>query len=665
MSLLKIPDGLKAYPNWVGWKWEQKTNSRGEKKWTKPPYDLKSNGELIHAETDNPATWAPFQVAEAECSNIEPKFDGVGFVLPPGLGGVDFDGVIVAEKAEPFVLEILKHLGNPYTEITPSDNGLRAIFNAPILPAANGRKFHGKKEGIDKYGAEIYFGSEPGRYLTITGKKFSGNGISTPPDLDLVHFLMSQIANEKFKKLWMGEWQEAKDSKGKPFATQSEADMSLCDALARGGFNSFEKLDAAFRQSGLMRPEWEHKSKYTIAKALSGIQSDPNKTSSPTPTITATISGTYDQIAPKKVIWLWLRRFAQKLNLIVGNPGVGKGLITYYIMACVTTGRDWFDSPNTMPPSEVLHLSDEEDDDDTIVPRMIAAGVDRSKARWLKMSATKEDGTKIEKAIQLDHDAAVLENFLDEHPNIRLVIIDPISNYLGSTKVIDEQSVRAVLMPLKEMANRRGVAIIAVMHLNKKVELDAIHRISGAVAFVGVSRMVWLVAPKPNEDGTDSDVTLMVKVKGNIVQRNLKGLSFTTPTREVPIENDTPEWTPYVKWLGEVDQRANDLMGKPAKSAHRPAEQFPACIDWLHKYLKDGAQTLDDIKSDGKALYGFSPKTIQRARDSAEAGVVTFSSGKTKARDGKMREQYSCRLRTEATEPTEPEGATQCDFGVN
>src|SRR5258708_37380850 len=93
------------------------------------------------------------------------------------------------------------------------------------------------------------------------------------------------------------------------------------------------------------------------------------------------ISGTVDKITPKNIVWLWENRFAQKLNMLVGNPDVGKGLITYYIIACITTGRDWFDQKNTLPPSEVLIMSGEEDWDDTIVPRLMAAGADLSTVR--------------------------------------------------------------------------------------------------------------------------------------------------------------------------------------------------------------------------------------------------------------------------------------------
>jgi hypothetical protein len=646
----EVPQEMKDSQTWVVWKYELDKNGKP----TKPP----SNARALdgpHASTTDPNTWVDFHkavdVADVRSGN---KLEGIGFVFKKEFQGADLDGVVQTVDGSlvisPFGLSVAK-LVNSYVEYSPTQTGLHLIWKSPIpLP-------EGHKKGNHELGGEIYDKDSP-RFFTVTGDKVPGisadsiTKITDPNRIKLIHFLVLNITNSNFTKLWTGAWETATDAKGKIFPSQSEADLSLCGYLVRGGFNTAETLDAAFRRSGLMREEWNHKSKYTIAKALNGHESK----ASPTPSEYAPTFGTADHITPKKIVWLWSKRFAQKLNLIVGNPDLGKGLITYYIAACCTTGRDWFDAPNMMGPSEVLLLNGEEDWDDTVVPRLMAAGADRSKVYWLKMSATKDGKTK-EKELQLDRDMATLETFLEEHPAIRLVVVDPVSNYLGNAKMIDEQKIREVLTPLKEIANRRHLAVICVMHLNKKVELDAIHRIGGAMAFVGVARMVWLVAPKPNEDGTESDELLMVKVKGNIVQRNLKGLAFTTKVHYVPIEGEEVT-TPYVEWIGDVDQNANQVTGRPQKAAHRPSEQLPACMDWLRQYLGDGAKLLvEDIEPAGKALHGFSSKTIQRAR--AEAGIITFPSGKRKAADGKTRDQYSCRLNAHDEAQIAEEAQTQ------
>jgi hypothetical protein len=360
------------------------------------------------------------------------------------------------------------------------------------------------------------------------------------------------------------------------------------------------------------------------------------------------VSGTAADITPKKIKWLWPNRFAQKLNLLVGNPDKGKGLIAYYSIAQVTTGRDWYDAKNEMPAAEALIMSGEEDWDDTVVPRLIAAGADLTKVRWLKMSAVKANGDKAERELQLDRDMGELEKFLVEHPDIRLVVIDPISNYLGRVKMVDEQWVRELLTPLKELSNKFGVAIIGIMHLNKKVDLDAIHRIGGAMAFVGVARMVWLCAPRVAEDGTETEERVMVKVKGNIVQHNLKGLSYLTKARTVPIEGEQV-FTPYVEWTGDVDQQANELTQGAKKNGNvgRPAEQLSTVVAWLREYLCDGPKTFGDIDHVGHKKEGFSLRTLERARGD-EDSFIKFVHGQDKARDGKMRDAYSCRLTDQA-----------------
>jgi hypothetical protein len=135
---------------------------------------------------------------------------------------------------------------------------------------------------------------------------------------------------------------------------------------------------------------------------------------------------------------------------------------------------------------------------------------------------------------------------------------------------------------------------------------------------------------------------LMVKVKGNIVQRKLKGLSYNIKVHPVEIEGN-PEATPYVEWSGEVDQQANEITGNSSKkNSTQESGQLAEAVSWLNEHLRDGAKPLEDIEHVGKQLYGFSERTLRRARSTA--GFKTFVSGKQKARDGRMRDTYSCRL---------------------
>jgi hypothetical protein len=258
-----VPYSLKDTPQWVVWKYETRDG-----KATKVPYDPKSNGDSIRAKVNDPSTWASFDRA-AEVADILSGHDykGVGFVLHgTHFVGFDFDSVISDGKPEPFVLDILEKLGNPYCEITPSGNGLRTFVEWPIALPAGGRKFSRNTNG-EKYGAEIYSGTEGGRYLTVTGRKFSGNGIPKILDMSVAYFMVSQITNEKLKSLWMGDLSEYGDD-------QSRADLALLSLLAKLFDNNAQKMEWAFSASKLgQRDKWARRQDYrkrTIEKAIGG-----------------------------------------------------------------------------------------------------------------------------------------------------------------------------------------------------------------------------------------------------------------------------------------------------------------------------------------------------------------------------------------------------------
>src|SRR6267154_3963786 len=176
--------------------------------------------------------------------------------------GHDFDGVVKDGAPESFVLGILETLGNPYCEITPSGNGLRAFVEATLQPGGK-RRF--TRSEPDKYGAEIYSGSEGGRYLTVTGRKFSGSDIPKSENISLGYFLISQILNDKFKGLWTGDLTEYEGD-------QSRADLALIGMLAKNFSRDPNILESAFSASKLgQRDKWTKRLDYrkrTIDAAL-------------------------------------------------------------------------------------------------------------------------------------------------------------------------------------------------------------------------------------------------------------------------------------------------------------------------------------------------------------------------------------------------------------
>ena len=55
-----------------------------------------------------------------------------------------------------------------------------------------------------------------------------------------------------------------------------------------------------------------------------------------------------------------------------------------------------------------------------------------------------------------------------------------------------------MLEPIKELAEKTGVAFIGLGHFNKRNDVTALHKVGGAVALTGVARAVWLFMKNPS-----------------------------------------------------------------------------------------------------------------------------------------------------------------------
>jgi archaellum biogenesis ATPase FlaH len=318
-----------------------------------------------------------------------------------------------------------------------------------------------------------------------------------------------------------------------------------------------------------------------------------------------------DRIEAKRIEWLWQGRIPlNKLSVLAGNPDQGKSLVSLYMIAQLTRGLPMFgETGASWGKADALILAAEDEADDTIRPRLEVAGAFLDHVHILQSIAYKDSKGKTvaEREAQLDTDLQALETTLKQNPQIKLVVIDPISSFLGRANMNKEQEVRAILTPLKNLAARCQVAIVCVMHLNKSSDQSAIHRIGGAVAFTGVARACWLFTDDP-EDKTRH---LMVRVKNNIAKAS-GGLSYRTAAKPVVIDGfETPQ--PYVEWLGETETAASDILvaGGPVG---RPPEKATGAKEWLTAFLADGEQTAVDVERHGRQA-GHALGTLRRAKD--------------------------------------------------
>ena len=315
------------------------------------------------------------------------------------------------------------------------------------------------------------------------------------------------------------------------------------------------------------------------------------------------------EIEPIEIAWLWFLRIALgKLLLIAGDPGLGKSLLTLFIAAIVSRGGKWPVDGTVSPLGSVLIVSAEDDAADTIVPRLIAAGADLAKVHILDhVAEVSKEGDALERELSLERDVDMIEQRVAELGDCKLVIIDPISAYLGRIDTHRNSEVRSVLAPLSKLAQRLGVAIAAVTHLNKGAGTSADYRISGSIAFTAAVRASLLVT----KDKDDPSRRLVLPGKTNTGPDSLGGLAYRVAQNAAG--------KPYLEFETEaVMISADDALDLDNDDEKKYARTEAA--DFLRDLLRLGPVASPEVIKAANAA-GVSKRTLDRAK--AEIGVTS------------------------------------------
>jgi putative DNA primase/helicase len=312
---------------------------------------------------------------------------------------------------------------------------------------------------------------------------------------------------------------------------------------------------------------------------------------------------TMDTIQPERIDWLWPGKIPSgKVSLLAGDPGLGKSLVTIDMASRVTRGIRWPDSDEPNPPGSVIILSAEDDPADTIRPRLDAARAEVAKVvlmqaiEWYDVDAKKP----CTRPFNLERDIPTLDNACEQYPDVKLVIVDPVSAYCGGTDSHKNAEVRGLLAPLAEFAARRRLAVVCVTHLNKSAG-PAMYRSMGSLAFVAVSRAVWGIVKDPSQPSN----RLMLPVKCNL-SADTTGLAYRI------VETDG---VPHLDWDDKPTRiRIDEVLDSDRQpKGNRSAERREAA-DWLRRELEDGAVAATELEERAREV-GLKWRTVQHAKD--------------------------------------------------
>ena len=259
-------------------------------------------------------------------------------------------------------------------------------------------------------------------------------------------------------------------------------------------------------------------------------------------------------LTPEPVQWLWPDWLALgKFHLLAGAPGQGKTTIAMGMAATVTIGGRWPDGSRCVA-GNVLIWSGEDDYTDTLLPRLIAAGADRSRVFFV-------DGTRtagVVRPFDPSTDTRTLQEAIQQIGSVRLIVIDPVSTAVAGDSHKNTE-VRRGLQPLVDLATTINAALLGITHLSKGGQgSDPAQRVIGSIAFTAVARVVLVAARVKSEDG--SDKRILARSKSNIGPDN-GGFEYHLAQVEALPGIDASR----IEWGRAVEGSARDLLTDPAE----------------------------------------------------------------------------------------------------
>ncbi|NOT00450.1 MAG: AAA family ATPase [Phycisphaerales bacterium] len=329
-------------------------------------------------------------------------------------------------------------------------------------------------------------------------------------------------------------------------------------------------------------------------------------------------------VTPEIQPYMWEGRIpSASCTLLGGRQSGTKNLFAYDLMARVTTGSPWPDDrtgPGRRPASTIL-LEAEEHLESSIVPRLAAAGADLSRVHFIKGAPT--DNPDRTRLISIQRDVEGIERLAGRLGDVALVVVSPITSYLGSVEQNSNEQVRnEILHPLKTLAETVGCAVLIIKHPNKDWRNnEPLERIGGSAAWTEAMRCVVFIGNDPDEPLEEKNprrCAMWIKFSIGLTPDPLSWKIFVADSG-----------APTIRYLSDpVNFSASEmLVGKRRNEERKSKREFAA--EWIAETLADSPMTAAALNDAAMTAVEedrqFSMDAFERARkDMRDARRLVF-----------------------------------------
>lgn len=209
----------------------------------------------------------------------------------------------------------------------------------------------------------------------------------------------------------------------------------------------------------------------------------------------------FEDVEVSQVRWLAKPYFPLgKLVIVQGDPGEGKTTFMLNLISILTNSKDK-EGNYTRQPVHTIYLNAEDGLNDTIKPRLLAAGADCNYVHTIDDSRVPLtlDDPRIEEAIYMT--------------DAKLLVIDPLQAYLGAgIDMHRANEIRPVMTYLASVAERTGCTIVLIGHMNKAQGMKSTYRGLGSIDLVAAARSVIVIA----KDKSNPDIRVIAQIKNSL-----------------------------------------------------------------------------------------------------------------------------------------------------